>query len=154
MMPKLWVIGALLALCLLAVVAAPGRAQDPGTRIGPRMPYKIGAIAPSPDWATDGVILAVRDQGSYKQDLMRTRDGGQSWQLLPLPRSDATRLSSWFVQGPGGRIVFYLAGVSSKGNLSLDDTLFRSADDGETWEDVAHERRPPDHAQLLADVHE
>src|SRR5262245_13223291 len=114
-MHRRWQIQALAIVCLLTMATVPsgpgyaqdaGSARDPAGRIGPRGPYEILSIAPSPTWTTDGTALVLRFVKSSTYDLARTRDGGQTWQLLSLPEEKAGRRELWYVQGPSGRIAF------------------------------------------------
>jgi photosystem II stability/assembly factor-like uncharacterized protein len=145
-MVKAWMMRAGLVAALFAMLAAPGRAEestvapDLAGRIGPRTPYRIVSVAPSPTWQTDGLVLALREVGTFDTDLTRTRDGGQTWQCLELPDKDAGRQEIWSVQAPSGRIAFKRSGRSDKGRLSLDFVLDRSTDDGDSWAEVWNDR--------------
>ena len=111
-------------------------AGDRQGRIGPRGPYEIVSVAPSPSWTTDGIALAIRKVSFFESDLARTRDGGQSWQTLALPDENADRRILWSAQGPSGRIVFHRSAKSDKGRTSLEFVLSRSTNDGDTWTPV------------------
>jgi photosystem II stability/assembly factor-like uncharacterized protein len=46
----------------------------------------ISAVAVSPYWPADATILAIRTgQSDFRSDLVRSRDGGRTWERLPGP---------------------------------------------------------------------
>jgi hypothetical protein len=76
-MLRVWGTRAGLSAALFAKLVLQGRAQQQSAMIGPRSPSEVAAVAPSPDWPDDGTMLALRS--GVREDLRRTRDGGQPW---------------------------------------------------------------------------
>lgn len=107
--------------------------------LGPTSGPRISAIAPSPGWPADGFILAARPDG-----LVRTVDGGATWEFLPAPwenlSSSPSANSLRFVQSAdGARVAFAIAdrpGSRVQERQGRREGLYRSADDGASWQEV------------------
>jgi photosystem II stability/assembly factor-like uncharacterized protein len=159
--PWVGVLAALMLALLPASGGASPAAQDTSRAyLGPPGPWYATALAVAPGWPQDGVIVAirtgrgspnnVRPRGGGAKDLVRTQDGGRTWEELPVPFDDTRFLvPAFFDFAPaprGGRLLFLL----------LPDGLMRSSDDGTSWETVldlatdeqARFERTPSYAQL------
>src|SRR5919202_299666 len=85
----------LLAAMLMVSTAAAGHAsptpnadlrQPPWQPLGPLGPRRVDALAVSPDWPTEKLLLGARNRTQdHAADLVRTRDGGRTWEALPSP---------------------------------------------------------------------
>src|ERR687885_154613 len=79
----------LLAALLLVSAAAAGQAspnadpelrQPPWQPLGPLGPRRVDALAVSPGWPTEKLLVGARNSGQeHGADLVRSRDGGRSW---------------------------------------------------------------------------
>src|SRR4051812_37543438 len=81
-----FLLGMLLLLNPGNVPAAHGQDAKPPSSsllwvsLGPVGPFPVTAVGVSPNWPEDRFILAAR-----KIDLVRSFDGGTTWERLPLP---------------------------------------------------------------------
>jgi photosystem II stability/assembly factor-like uncharacterized protein len=123
---------------LFASLVMPAQAQQQSAMIGPRSPRPVVAVAPSPDWPADGTMLVLRGGEYDTRRLMRTRDGGQTWQDVaePVPESRGPNNAVWVIQGPSGRVTLYREQHAMRGGAPVFTTLFRSTDDGDSWVQV------------------
>ncbi len=130
-----WIAGALLTLLVaISPAAATGMAQvEPAwALLGPLEPRGVLFVAPSPDWPADPFLIALR--GDYNAtDLVRSADGGLTWDLLPAPTDHLTALQVARL-GDGSRAIFALRGPDPY--EEIEQGLFRSADNGDTWQQV------------------
>jgi hypothetical protein len=108
---------------------APG--ADPWARLGPEPSTWVLAIAPAPSWPQDPLLLAATPDG-----LVRTRDGGATWEALAPPEPDVSfddRYGNpvpFFALAPapgGGPPVAFFLGTHPR------FTLYRSTDAGSSW---------------------
>lgn len=117
------------AALLVPAGAPPLRAQEAAydwALLGPAGPTPIRTLATAPGWPSDGLILATRADA-----LVRSRDGGRSWERLPLPGPGITALH--VVAGAGWRAVLAAYGRPSQ---ETGRAILRSTDDGTTWQQV------------------
>lgn len=117
-------------LALLTALPSPASAEPEWALLGPTGPRPVLAAA-----ALDGVdgsrlIVGARDDG-----LVRSRDGGANWELIPRSTDRIVRLA--FVGGPGSRELLAITRISGSGGTSL----VRSSDDGGTWHQVLSTER-------------
>src|SRR5919202_4994190 len=85
----------LLAAMLMVSTAAAGHAsptpnpdlrQPPWQPLGPLGPRRVDALAVSPDWPKDKLLLGARNGGeAHTADLGGTPHGGRTWGALPSP---------------------------------------------------------------------
>src|ERR687885_315966 len=125
----------LLAALLLVSAAAAGQAspnadpelrQPPWQPLGPLGPRRVDALAVSPGWPQDKLLLGARNSGQeHGADLVRTRDGGRTWEALPSP---AERLVAILLAPTPGGVPIAFAWS--------EEALFRSPDAGTTWQRV------------------
>src|SRR5919199_1637691 len=125
----------LLAALLMVSTAAAGHAsptpnpelrQPPWQPLGPLGPRRVDALAVSPDWRVDKLLLGVRTSGAeHGADLVRTRDGGRTWEALPSPAGHLVAIR--LAPTPGGVPIAF---------AWSEEALFRSPDAGTTWQQV------------------
>ncbi len=113
-----------LTLAIASPAVAPAQQDQTWALLGPLGPRPIVAIAPAPGWPDDPTLLVSRGG-----ELVRTRDGGQTWEALPPMPRPPTALS--FAQGPAGRLAFAMTGRENE-----PKTLYRSLDDAMSWQAV------------------
>src|SRR5436190_13126796 len=97
-------------------------------RLGPPGPQRIVALAPAPNWPQQGLLLAVRERGapvSPLHELVRTRDGGATWERLPAPANSITQIA--LAPGRVSGAVPVAFAVTRSG-------IYRSTDAGSTWQ--------------------
>jgi photosystem II stability/assembly factor-like uncharacterized protein len=99
----------------------------------------ISAVAVSPYWPADGTILAVRSaQRDFRSDLVRSGDGGRTWERLPGPEQD--EFAPWrtgipyfgFAPTDGEARTLFLMSPSAGPRT----VLYRSEDRGSRWTNV------------------
>ena len=144
LLPRRWaLLPALLLGSLLAVLGSPlPSAADalPWVQLGPFEPKPITAIAP--DWPSgppdsadvgraDRTIVAAR-----RDDLVRTRDGGRSWDRLPAPDSDVVELRFAPAARGTAPILFAVANAPVDPRGGQPHRLYRSPDRGTSWTKV------------------
>jgi hypothetical protein len=148
----------LAAIVSLAGGAAKGQSPD-ALPIDPNFPTQstsaqvevrssdavIMATAVSPYWPADGTIIAVRTGPTdHRSDIVRTRDGGHTWERLPGPEQDdfAPRFTGipyfGFVptDGQARTLLLMSPGVGAA------TVLYRSDDLGNRWTNVLELRSP------------
>src|SRR5919199_2801248 len=127
-------LGLLVATLMVSTAAAsqagptpdPELRQPPWQPLGPLGPRRVDALAVSPGWPEDKLLLGARNSGQeHAADLVRTRDGGRNWEALP---------------SPAGRLVAILL-APTPGGVPIafawsEEALFRSPDAGATWQQV------------------
>ena len=91
----------------------------------------VQSVAPSPHFEQDGTVWA----GTETHGLFRSVDGGQTWHAVPLPSSkaaskDMLSINAIWLQSDSAFTVTVLVGAG-------DGRIFRSGDDGSSWECVA-----------------
>jgi photosystem II stability/assembly factor-like uncharacterized protein len=103
----------------------------------------ITAMAVNPAWPQDPTLLALRNLGSWQQELIRTRDGGHTWQRLPYPglRADGLLFTGTLAltPSPDGGLITWLVGGTIEGTgfyRYMQWQAWRSGDLGTTWQAV------------------
>jgi photosystem II stability/assembly factor-like uncharacterized protein len=135
-MLRLWATRMVLAIGLLAVLVLPGHAESQWASIGPLSPHEIRDVVLAPDWPHDRSMLAIRGIGSGGADLVRSRNGGETWQRLPFPEPYFGSNNGWLARTPVGRVTFFGNSVYQRGTTKTEATLYRSVDNADTWEQV------------------
>jgi photosystem II stability/assembly factor-like uncharacterized protein len=107
-----------------------GRAWSPAARGLPEIPAAAWAADPAASDA--GVLIATREH------LLRTNDGGLSWQVTPLPAGSHTAIAV----APANPRIIYLGGQPA----------LRSADRGESWQPMPVVRFKPEAGQESHDA--
>lgn len=119
--------------------AQKGTSLPSWEHIGPGGSETVLTFALSPSWPTDPTIVAGT-RGQRGSDILRTADGGQTWDRFPGPRREIRALL--LPDGDtSGRVVFAMddwQSFSTQGNV-----LYRSPDSGETWRNVLTLEAPP-----------
>jgi hypothetical protein len=117
-----------------------GKSSD-WTRLPLATNGKIDAIAIAADWQDGGPIVVAR--GSSPGSLVRSWDGGASWEGLPPPPFNVhDELMQHFAFAPpaSSRLLFALVGGR------FDWGIYRSTDAGVTWEAGPTEKKPAESA--------
>jgi hypothetical protein len=120
---------------LLLAAWRPSWAQDDAyawAQLGPPGPQVVTAFGVSPDWPRDRFLVVARYDRLLKRgpELLRSGDGGDSWQRLPAPDVEITGSAV----GPASeaqRTIFRSVGGSTSGT-----SVQRSTDLGGTWREV------------------
>ena len=122
----LLLVGSYEALAQPLVGSDPTLKQPAWQRLGPIGPRAVTALAISPDYPDQKLILALRHSGAdAPSDVVRSPDGGQTWESLPAPAQKLVGIQ--------------LAAAPGSGRIALawsETTLFRSADAGDSWKQV------------------
>ena len=121
----------LVAIVLLTPAVATSE-ESSWARLGPPGPSASDPIAVVPDWPANRLILANR-----RDHLIRTRDGGATWERLAAPAESLAGLELAPGHGPD-RVAFALV------ERSPEWVLFQSADSGASWREVLHLRAAPE----------
>ena len=104
----------------------PALEQPPWQRLGPIGPRTVSALAVSPEFPRQKLLLAARDgSAGTPSDLVRSPDGGQTWETLPSPAEKLAGIQLALTPGPT-RTAFAWS----------EATLFRSGDAGTSWQEV------------------
>jgi len=115
------------------LASQPGASQPAAegwARLGPPGTATITTLAVAPNWPTDRFILAIRDEG-----LVRTRDGGATWERLVAPgivRDGNVRYFGLLPSTTAQSTAFLLLQDPSA-QAATPWRLFRSTDGGATW---------------------
>lgn len=126
---------ALLSLLLVSsppTLAQPASGLDPALkqpawqRLGPIGPRTANALAVSPEYPRQKLLLAARNGNSdTPSDLVRSPDGGQTWEALPSPAEKLAGIQLALTPGPTVTAFAWSEG-----------SLFRSSDAGTSWQAV------------------
>jgi hypothetical protein len=104
----------------------PTLKQPPWQRLGPIGPRTVSVLAVSPEYPGQKLLLAARNGSpDMPSDLVRSPDGGQTWEILPSP---AEKLA--------GIQLALTPGATRTAFAWSDSTLFTSSDAGTSWQDV------------------
>src|SRR5919198_5194301 len=123
---------------LLALAAAGARAAEAGAwaRLGPPGPQAIVALAVGPEWPRERLLLAARQDLELDKrndyDLVRSGDGGATWERLAAP---AERVFLLLLSPSAGADRPAFAAAGSPGYPG-PKALYRSPDAGGTWQQV------------------
>lgn len=109
------------------LVSVPIQAEDEGSwaMLGPVGPAAVRSIGVVPQWPSVGLLLVSRTD-----DLVSSVDGGRTWRWLPLPPEPIDDLTT-LDRSDRDRVVF---GLNATGAASRGTTLYRSTDDGASWQ--------------------
>ncbi len=123
-----------LSVATASLAAATSAASQPAAegwaRLGPQGPGSITAIAIAPGWPTDRLILAIREEA-----LVRSRDGGASWERLIAPatvREEYVRFFGLLPSAQAQSTAFLLIQDPSP-QATTPWRLLRSTDAGTSW---------------------
>jgi photosystem II stability/assembly factor-like uncharacterized protein len=111
--------GVLVAVALLLVARGRAEAGEEWTPLVVGDGQPVRAVAPAPGWPTEGPVLVSRADA-----LLRSADGGATWERLP--RLDDGVATLAFAPGRGSRTVF----------ATTPRSVLRSLDAGATWASV------------------
>jgi photosystem II stability/assembly factor-like uncharacterized protein len=143
------VLACVLALVLGGITGTPSAWSDEQPPTGEAAPWQalgpcgvlVVAIAVSPNWLSDRTLLAARaGPRDSRSDLVRSRDGGRTWERLPGPENPEFVTRSigipFFGFAPGERDARTLFLLSDEPGISGRSILYRSEDTGEHWRRV------------------